>query len=216
MKLRQPWLIKLVAFIASQAIWLWMRTVRYTFEMHPRVHPYQRSCDEHFIYAVWHDSLLSAVGRRWPGRFFALISRSADGELITRIAHFLGFETLRGSTSRGAAMAVRAMLNAGARGDLFVTPDGPRGPRHKLQTGIVYVAAKTGMPIVPVVFRYGMVWRARSWDRFAIPWPGSRVCMVAGAPIEVPPELDEDAMEEYRARVEAAFARLAEKETRAA
>jgi lysophospholipid acyltransferase (LPLAT)-like uncharacterized protein len=182
MKLRHPVLIRLVAAIGSLVIRLWMGTVRYRVETADGVHPHHAAAaGERFIYAFWHETMLCPQ---------------------------LGFRTVRGSSSRGAVAAVREMVKQHI-GHLVVTPDGPRGPRQKVQPGLVYLAAKTGLAIVPVAVSFARAWRARSWDRFAIPWPGSRLTCLAGEPIHVPATADKDELERYRLEVEAAFVRLA-------
>ena len=66
------------------------------------------------------------------------------------------------------------MLRLSRQAHLVITPDGPRGPRRQVQAGMVYLAARTGVPIVPVGIGYDRPWRTKSWDRFAVPRPGVR------------------------------------------
>jgi lysophospholipid acyltransferase (LPLAT)-like uncharacterized protein len=94
------------------------------------------------------------------------------------------------------------MLEAARHSHLAMTPDGPRGPRRRVQPGTIYLAAKTGLPIVPFGVGFAKAWRARSWDRFAVPYPYSRVTLVSAAPIDVPPELDGKALTHYRGLLE--------------
>ena len=103
MKLRNPWLIRLAAFLGALAIRWWMWTVRYRIRQKvPGVHPDDPELAGHYIYAFWHESLLVGVGRRWKGPIYALISQHADGEVIAQIGERLGYPTIRGSTMRGA------------------------------------------------------------------------------------------------------------------
>jgi hypothetical protein len=206
MKLRNPWLIGLASFLGALAIRCWMSTVRYRFRsIVPAVHPNDPDLAGRYIYAVWHESLLAAVGRRLKGPIYALISQHADGELIAQIGERLGYPTIRGSTTRGGARALREMVRKGQEGHLFITPDGPRGPRRQVQPGIIYAASRTGLPIVPVGVGYRKAWRARSWDRFAVPRPFSVVYGVAGAPIAIPPDIERKDLEHYRVLVEQAM-----------
>src|SRR5213594_2208896 len=86
-------------------------------------------------------------------RLSILISERRDGELIHRIVRWFGFDTIRGSTTRGGARALRQMARLGRAGsDLAVTPDGPRGPRCIAQPGVVELAKLTGLPIIPLTF----------------------------------------------------------------
>jgi lysophospholipid acyltransferase (LPLAT)-like uncharacterized protein len=135
-----------------------------------------------------------------------LVSQHADGQLIAGVAEQLGFATVRGSTTRGASEAGRRLLRRD--GHLAITPDGPRGPRRQVQTGVVYLAAKLGLPIVPFGVGYDQPWRAKSWDRFAIPRPGSRAVLVTDQAMFVPADADRTMLEEHRRRVEAALLRL--------
>jgi lysophospholipid acyltransferase (LPLAT)-like uncharacterized protein len=119
-----------------------------------------------------------------------------------------------GSTSRGAADAVRKLVAIAQVSHIVVTPDGPRGPRQCVQPGIVFVAARTGLPIVPVGFGYASAWRTKSWDRMALPRPFSRVVAVTLPPIHVPDIDDRKQLEVYRQQVEWAMreaSRLAQK-----
>lgn len=206
MKLRHPWLIAAAAFLAALIVRLWMRTLRYRIVL-PRtpVHPNHRETRGHFLYAFWHEHLLFPTAIRFRGRFHVLISRHADGELIAQVCQHLGYATVRGSTTRGGAQALRELVDKGRGSHLMVTPDGPRGPRRQVQPGIVFAASRTGLPIVPVGVAYRRCWRARSWDRFAVPYPGTVAVAVVGEPIPVPPDADRRILEQFRLRVEAAM-----------
>jgi lysophospholipid acyltransferase (LPLAT)-like uncharacterized protein len=82
-----------------------------------------------------------------------LISRHRDGELIQRIVARFGFQAIRGSSTRGGALALRQLIRLGRSGvDLVVTPDGPKGPRQVVQPGVIQLARATGLPIVPLTF----------------------------------------------------------------
>ncbi|MCS6977954.1 MAG: lysophospholipid acyltransferase family protein [Gemmatales bacterium] len=206
MKLRHPWLIAGVAFLAALIVRLWMRTLRYRFVLpQTPVHPNDRKLTGRFIYALWHEHLLFPTGIRFRGSFHVLISRHADGELIAQVCQHLGYASVRGSSTRGGAEALRELLRKGQGSHLMITPDGPRGPRRRVQPGIVFTASKTGLPIVPVGVAYQQAWRARSWDRFAVPYPGTLAVVVAGEPIRIPPDADRETLECYRVQVEAAL-----------
>ncbi len=105
------------------------------------------------IFAFWHDrQLMMPFAYKGPGAA-VLISRHRDGEWIARTIRFFGFRALRGSTTRGGAMALRGLVAASRAGlDIGITPDGPRGPRHVVQRGVIELAKLTGLPILPVAF----------------------------------------------------------------
>ena len=152
------------------------------------------------IYAFWHQRLLLfSYTHRFRG-ITVLISQHADGELIAGTVEGLGFATVRGSSTRGGGAALYQMSQR-LETDLAVTPDGPRGPRHEVKPGAVFLAAATGFPILPATVSYERYWQFGSWDRFILPRPFTRAIVRAAAPIEVPPSgIDE--IERYRKRLE--------------
>lgn len=105
------------------------------------------------ILAFWHgQQLMIPLGYRGPHPEI-LISRHRDGELIYRIVKRFGYGAVRGSTTRGGQGALRQLIRLGRQGvDLVMTPDGPKGPRHRVQPGVVALAKFTGLPIVPLAF----------------------------------------------------------------
>jgi len=107
----------------------------------------------HIILAFWHSQqLMIPIGYRGAGSH-VLISRHGDGEIIARIIARFGHEAVRGSSTRGGAGALRALIKLGRSGrDVVVTPDGPKGPRHVAKLGVIHLAKATGLPIVPLAF----------------------------------------------------------------
>ncbi|MBK9308925.1 MAG: DUF374 domain-containing protein [Nitrospira sp.] len=105
------------------------------------------------IIAFWHaQQLMIPFGYRGPGAH-ALISRHGDGEIIARIIARFGHAAVRGSSTRGGAGALRALIKLGRSGrDVVVTPDGPKGPRHVAKLGVIHLAKATGLPIIPLAF----------------------------------------------------------------
>jgi len=167
------------------------------------------------IYAVWHGRILmipwlTARMRRTRGAraVCVLASRSRDGEMVARWVTRFGLSVVRGSSSRGGAAALRALaasLRAG--GDVAVVPDGPRGPRERLQLGLVVLAAATGAPIVPLGFAARPARRLASWDRFLVPMPFARAAVVFGQAATVPRGADRETV---RADVERALREVTE------
>lgn len=150
------------------------------------------------IYAVWHGRIvmmpwLNAWLRRTRGarRAAVLASRSRDGEVVSRYVARFGLATIRGSSSRGGAGALRQLVATVRAGeDVAVVPDGPRGPRRQLQPGVVTLAALTGAPIVPLAFAARPAHRLASWDEQLVPWPFARSVLVFGETIAVPRDAD--------------------------
>ena len=137
-----------------------------------------------------------------------LLSRHGDAEILSRVAYHFGFDCVRGSTRRGAAAALRELVEKSRQMNLTITPDGPQGPRRVLAQGPVYLASKLGLPLVLLGMGYDRPWRANSWDRFAIPRPFSRARAVISPAIHLPADLDRDGLEHYRQQVERLLNRL--------
>jgi lysophospholipid acyltransferase (LPLAT)-like uncharacterized protein len=148
-----------------------------------------------FIHAFWHGQLLPLVYLKRSEGIVVLVSQNRDGEYITQVIHRHGFRTVRGSTSRGGFRSLIEMVRLGKAGaELAITPDGPRGPRHEAQPGLLLVAQRAGIPILPMAVAARPCRRLASWDRFLIPWPGARAVIVYGPPIVVPAELATEAL----------------------
>ncbi|MFB3907821.1 MAG: lysophospholipid acyltransferase family protein [Candidatus Eisenbacteria bacterium] len=159
------------------------------------------------VFAFWHGHLLTLTFSHRRRGIVVLVSRNKDGEIISQIICRLGFGVVRGSTSRGAVRALLEMARAGRDGrPLGVTPDGPRGPRHELQPGVLQIAQRSGLPIVPLAVAAVRRTELRSWDRFLVPHPFSRVAIVTGRPISLPGDLAPEALaEQWGPRIAAAI-----------
>ncbi len=144
--------IAIVPILASIIIRVLYRTMRLRFIGYNPSRS-TKSSDGQIMLAFWHGRLMM-MPYVYPGRdFTVLISTHRDGELIARTVRALGIEAVRGSSTRGWVGGLKGLLGAVKKGrDLAITPDGPRGPRHKAQGGVIQIAAKTGLPIVPVAF----------------------------------------------------------------
>jgi lysophospholipid acyltransferase (LPLAT)-like uncharacterized protein len=143
------------------------------------------------IGAFWHGRLLMMPAGYRGHKLTILISLHQDGELISRTANYFGFRSIRGSTTRGGLSAMREMLKASREGcDIAITPDGPRGPRYHVQSGIIELAKRTGMAIVPLTFSASRKKVFRSWDRFLLPYPFSRGVFIWGEPVFVPRQMN--------------------------
>src|SRR5262245_10216700 len=178
-----------------------MGTVRFRFAF-PAEHVYPADPRrERFIYACWHESMLSAAAIRL--RAHTLISHHADGEVIAQICRHLGIGVVRGGTSEGGTEALLNLCRVSERTHIVLTPDGPRGPRRRIKKpGVAYLGSLTGLPVVGVGFGHSQAWRFRSWDRFALPKPFSTTYAVFAPPVRVPPSLDRAALVQYRRVIE--------------
>ena len=160
------------------------------------------------VWCFWHRCLLPATCFfRGRPRTVLLISASFDGELIARTIERLGYETVRGSSSRAGAQGLRALAREVSDGATAVIPgDGPRGPRYLLKPGITKLAQLTGLPVHSFHLLPEHAWVLRSWDALLVPKPFSRVVMVWGRPVTV--QDSDDSGEEARLEVEATLERL--------
>jgi lysophospholipid acyltransferase (LPLAT)-like uncharacterized protein len=206
MKLRHPTHIHWASSLGALTLRGLLATLRFRYyALGPDVNPNHCPPGTRYIYAFWHEMLLLPALRFARPDIRVLISTHADGELIAQVCRKLGFGLVRGSSTRGGTEALREMLDE-SRAHFAITPDGPRGPRRQAQLGVVFLAARTGLPIVPLGLSFSRAWRANSWDRFAIPQPFSRAVCVSGELIEVPARSSRADLEVYRQRLEAALA----------
>ncbi|MGO9596955.1 MAG: lysophospholipid acyltransferase family protein [Isosphaeraceae bacterium] len=204
MKIQHPLLIRA---IGASGAWL-VRHLGSTLDYHfrfqdPAVNPeVARRSGQRYIYAFFHEVMLFPADYwAWP-TMHILISDHRDGELITQVIKRLGFGVVRGSTTRGGARALREMTERINTGNLCVTPDGPRGPRRQVHQGLVYLASRTGLPIVGAGMAFKDCWRAGSWDRFCVPRPYSKAACVVPDALSVPPDANRETLEVCRQEVE--------------
>ena len=186
----------------AEAIRAWMRTLDY------RAAFYDRSVDPALgagsprIYIFWHENILAPLYLRGHCHLTMLLSQHQDADVLARIAYHFGFDCVRGSTYRGGARAIWELFDRSRQQHLTMTPDGPRGPRRQLAQGPVFLASRLQLPLVVMGFGYDRPWRAKSWDRFAVPRPYSRARAVIGPPLALPPDLDRAGLEQCRQRIE--------------
>lgn len=167
------------------------------------------------VYAVWHGRMLivpwlyARLRRVSPIRPVAVLaSRSRDGDLAAAYAARFGLTAVRGSSSRGGAQALRALVATMRAGhDAAVVPDGPRGPAAVLRPGVVVLARLAGAEIVPLGVAARPAWRPGTWDRFLVPLPLARAAVVFGEPLAVADEDRERAAKRVQAALDEATAR---------
>jgi len=162
------------------------------------------------LFAFWHNRMVGStiVGwkyyhlRKGKGRV-VLTSPSRDGGWLSELMARFGIGSVRGSSSRRGAVAIRELDDRLAEGlDVIITPDGPRGPCYKLGPGLIFLAQKNALPLVPVHVEYSRCIRLKSWDRFMIPLPFSRVDLTFSAVQHIAPTTTNEAFETERLRIE--------------
>ncbi len=156
------------------------------------------------IYALWHGRLLFfPFLYRWQRKLYTVVSLSDDGEIIAMILRMFGVYVIRGSSYEGGTKAFRDMVRAvKEKKSVFITVDGSRGPVFKVQGGVLHLARLGGVPVIPVTYGAERAIVLKSWDRFIIPRPFTRVAVIYGEPLYIPRELKEDQHEIYRLLLE--------------
>lgn len=155
------------------------------------------------IAVLWHGRMAAAAPIFRGVDATILVSPSGDGDLARTLLGRLGYETLRGSTGKASVEAIRelrARLERG--GTIALTPDGPRGPRHRVNRGAAFLARATGRSVLPIGFAAAPARHLSSWDRFTVPKPGARVHVSFAAPIPPPERLDDAEHERFAAEVQ--------------
>lgn len=138
------------------------------------------------VYALWHRQEVLMIWLHRNRGLAGLVSKSKDGEYMTRILLGMGFNVIRGSSSSGGTEALRALIKAGRKGySIAITPDGPKGPIFKVHPGTIYIAQKAGIPIIPAACALSSKKILRSWDKYQFPLPFGRIEAVYGEPITV-------------------------------
>jgi lysophospholipid acyltransferase (LPLAT)-like uncharacterized protein len=139
----------------------------------------------------------------------ALISASRDGALLARTFSYFGVEPIRGSSSRRGAQALLELTSALRRNmHVAITPDGPRGPKYRVQSGIISLAQLTGAAIIPIGAHISRKKELPSWDRFQVPLPFSKCTATFGSPIQVPRDATEEEHEKARLALQEAMVSL--------
>lgn len=163
---------------------LWLATLRVRVEVDPAL---EAVADRPWILSFLHGSQFPLLAWKRRRRTVVMVSLSKDGRMQARALAMLGMEIVRGSSSRGGARGLTALVRAlrGGERDAAFAVDGPRGPYGEPKPGAVLAARRSGGVLVPMgsAMVRGMM-LARAWDRFRLPWPFTRVTVVLGAPVE--------------------------------
>ena len=184
---RQRLALAIVPNLAASVIRLLGSTLRYEDVTDPGTIPGDRQPGP-AIFVFWHQSLLVCAHRFRHQNIAILVSQSFDGELIARTVERLGFLAVRGSSSRAGASGLRRLARAYTAGHICaITADGPRGPAMVAKPGAAQLANLVGAPFIGAFYALPVsTWQLRSWDRFLVPKPFSRV--LVSWPTHVPAE----------------------------
>ncbi len=196
-----------LGYIAAAAMKLWSMTLRYQINGKPGLSAPPLP-DQPVMFALWHNRIFTMppVWKKTGGSqrsTVVLTSASRDGTSLASAMKVFGIGAIRGSSSRRAVAALIGMKNALIEGhDVVVTPDGPKGPRYIVQPGLIKIAQSNNTPIVPIHITYSSAWRLKSWDRFVLPKPFSRIIVTFDKPIYIPKTSDETLFESHRSNLE--------------
>jgi lysophospholipid acyltransferase (LPLAT)-like uncharacterized protein len=155
------------------------------------------------IGAFWHGRLLMMPWIHKGRELSFLVSPHRDGQIVGKAAQRFGHHAILGSTTRGGVLAIKQLLKAHQLGhDLLIVPDGPRGPRYRVQIGIMELAKLTERPIVPLTFSASRRKIFNTWDHFLLPYPFSKGVFIWGKPVYVDRHGNRAHLEEKRALLE--------------
>lgn len=168
-----------------------------------RFRPYLEAPDRGALFVVWHDHTLVPLHLFRGAGIATMMSRSRAGQMQGAFWKLYGWPIVWGSTKKKEGIAaLRETLRLICEGGLMgFTPDGPKGPRRQAHGGVVYLASKSGVPILPLSCAASSAWRLPTWDRYLIPKPFARVHIHVGEAIWVPPDLSREDTLKWQERV---------------
>lgn len=170
----------------------------------PEVEKHIRGLEGKYILTLWHGRIFYLLYYyRELTDLYLLISPSRDGDILARLGELLGYSIIRGSSFKKAVPSARSLIKVLRReGRIVIIADGSRGPRCKVQPGLLQIAGITGAPLIPISFDARRKWVFKSWDRFILPFPFTRCTVNAGAPIQIPRQTDEEVLQQKQVQLE--------------
>ncbi len=164
-------IIPILLYIIMRFLWF---TSRKKFHFITPISKHQHIC------VCWHSELLMApqayreIHPHFPSS--AIISQHFDGELIAKVLQYLRIKALRGSSRKGAkGVLLQAFRKVKEGSEVLITPDGPRGPRYSMSDGAIGLALKANKPIFIMNYKAQNFWQLKSWDKFIIPKPFTKI-----------------------------------------
>jgi len=142
--------------------------------------------NKNWVYTLWHNCIAVSCWALKNQNLLLLVSNSKDGEMVSRAIKFMGNTTIRGSSSKGGLKALLQLVKKLKEGiSIAITPDGPRGPRYKMQSGAINLAKRSGVPLVPFHIQSTRQWVLGSWVKHQIPKPFSTIVINIGKPFYI-------------------------------
>lgn len=176
----------------------------------PDAEKYIRDLKGKYILTLWHGRIFYLLYYcRDLTDLYLLISPSQDGDILARLGELMGYSIIRGSSFKKAVPSARSLIKVLRReGRIVIIADGSRGPRCKVQPGLLQIAAITGAPVIPLTFDARGKWVVNSWDRFVLPVPFTRCTVNSGDPMHVPRNIDKESLLEKQLELEKTLNRL--------
>lgn len=178
---------KVLAYIAYMFSRLLTSTLRVEYRGLENLEKAKQLNQGRYIYALWHQNLLMALSSHTHDKCAMIVSASGDGQLVATACEKYGHYPVRGSSHRGAIKALFSMIET-LKQESFngaITVDGPKGPRHVVKRGIIDIAKKTQLPIIPLAIYPKKAWTFNSWDQFRMPKPFSKFFVYYGEPFVI-------------------------------
>jgi len=188
-------MFKLTCWLVYVLVRLLNMTYRYKYiDVTNKVNAEEHSDNQAMIMATWHGNCFSGILAHRSQNFVPLMSQSKDGDMVAFVCKRLGIKPVRGSSSRGGKEAREIIVKNLADGySSAITVDGPSGPIHEVKMGIVDIARRGKVAILPFGAIPNRYWALKTWDKFRIPKPFAQIRVFYGEPILVPAEtLKED------------------------
>lgn len=193
------WLVPPIAYLFIRLLYLSCKK---------RYHLPKKVPNSPFLVAFWHGEILMNPFMykkiMKDVKMSLMISDHFDGEMIAKSVSYFGFDTIRGSSTRGGIKALKESFKKIDLGhSIAITPDGPKGPRHSIADGIISIAQKKELQIVAFSYIASSKWVMNSWDKFIIPKPFSTIDFYASEPFSLEGLGKEEAKEEIKRRLQA-------------
>ena len=192
-----------IPYLLYGVVYLWCATLRMK-NLNSEAENQIKSLTGPYILTLWHGRIfyLFYFLRNRPD-YFLLISPSADGDLLAKLARLMGYSVIRGSTFKKAVPAARSLIRVLRDGQrIIIIADGSRGPRCVAQSGSLQLAAITKLPLFPMTFSAKNKVALNTWDKFILPLPFTRCCINFGSPIYLASRTSEELVEEKRLELE--------------
>ncbi|MCP5063044.1 MAG: lysophospholipid acyltransferase family protein [Ignavibacteriae bacterium] len=166
-----------------------LRTLRISEVKNKKLEDLEKE-NKNYVLAFWHGTMLLPWYLKKNENFYTIISKSKDGEILSRVLTNWNYNVERGSSSKGGSEVLNVLIDKAKSGSsISITPDGPRGPEKELKAGAVIIAKKTGIPLVLLGIRISKKVKLSSWDKFQIPYPFAKVSAVYSEPIFIDKDL---------------------------